>query len=463
MTGRVFDSGRPVAAMRRNVVPLGIGMAIAGLVVMLSLKALLLLCLPLLVVMLRSPVFALLVTAASTATGFLFYLNDPSAALTISIPKICGVITLFSFFVYTVRSRQRLYLGSRLLIPFIFVLASGLSLLFSPASHLSEKTFVQLCGSFSFYFLAVSIVKNQRVLRQLLVTLTIAFTLLGLYSFVQYFLPSTWTNEYDIQSAGLYQAFVDRGIKRASGFSHPGVFSFILVLLLPYIVYLYATARSARTKLLLCVCIVVCVNATLMSHTRMAFMALVVMFGLFCARRVITLHAPLLAGIPILATVYLVFFMPSTFSSRVLSFSKYMNEGSVKIRLENQRTALRLFAENPIFGVGLGNFEEANPAKRPVNKEATNMFLEVAAETGVVGILALLAMTCMLLKDSLLAEKNSAGIGATNLGTIVLISVAVSFFMSLFASNQDFREWWLFVSIPAILRNIHNAKSPRED
>ena len=445
--------------MRQVVVVTALGVLVACLCVALNVKVFAVLGVPVVALMLLNPVFALMVTVASTVTGFMMVFSGPSAIVTISLPKLSGVVTLFSLLVHNLRRRKGFYLGSRIILPVVFILASALSLAFSPASETSIKTLTQLCGSFFFYFLALNIVKRENAFKTLLIVLAAAYGFASVYSLFQYIMPSTWTDEFSQQSGGLYQAFVDRGIKRSAGFSHPGVFSFVVVMLLPYIVYLFFEAKKKAHKIGAFLGLAVCVNAVLLTHTRVAFLSLGFMFVLFWWKKVIRIQIPVFVGLGLLGIVYLYFVMPATFSERVLSVTGYLGEGSVKMRLENQANGLALFAENPVLGVGVGNFEARNDVAREVNKEATNMYLEIASETGVVGLLAALAFIGVILKDAIAAERFYPGKGGKNLGTIMLISILVAMFESLFMSSQDFRVWWLFMSFPPIIRNIRMSEA----
>lgn len=460
MNTHIADRYQPGIKLLKQIVPLAIVCVVtAFLTVAINIKVLLLLIVPLIIFMLRRPMFGLLVTAASTVTGFMFYLNELSASITISIPKIFGAITLLSLLIHNLYYKKSFYFGSRVLVPLIFILFSGLSITYSTVSASSIKTFFQLCGSFFFYFLAVNIIKDEKSFKQLILVLGLGYTLVGIFSIFQYFLPTMWTDEYIIQKGIVYQALVDRGIKRSSGFSHPGVISFILVMLTPYLIYLFCEAKNKAQNILFLLMIIVCATSIFLTHTRAAFLGLTLMFGLLIVKRIVRINMLILILAAIIGSIYMFLFLPSSFFSRVLSFSDYLQEGSVQVRLENQSNALELFWNNPIGGIGLGNFEELNPVERPWNKEVTNMLLEIAVEIGIPGLIAMLVLLGFLLKDSLKIEHFYQSFDECNIGTIIFTSILVSIFLSLFMSNQDFREWWLFISFPAVFYNIIKNKS----
>ncbi len=450
-----------------------IGLAVAGLALALAVvaaqwKSLAILGLPVALAMLRYPDVALYVTAASTVTGYAAYAGGTGNIVNLSIPKLLGVVTLGSLFINRMWFREGFYLGSRVLIPLAFLAASGISFVLAPyLDDSGQRTMVQLAGSFSFYFLVLNILDDDERVTRLLWALTLAYTLLGLYSLYQYyFVDSSWTEEFvltddgsysDAQSAG--QSFVDRGIKRSSGFSHPGVISFIITMLLPFTTYLFYTVRRIELRALLLGCIGIMSFTLVMTHTRAGFIAGGLLFLYMIWRRVVPINAPLVALGLVGGVAAVAIFVPSTFVSRVLDVGTYAGEGSVRIRVENQLAAMRFFAESPAFGIGVGRFEELNPSDRKVNREVTNMIMEIATETGLLGLVTLLVFLGMLLRDARYVERKRGPPGATNIGTMAVAAVGVALFQSLFMSNQDFREWWLFMAIVPALRNIELRKA----
>lgn len=69
-------------------------------------------------------------------------------------------------------------------------------------------------------------------------------------------------------------------------------------------------------------------------------------------------------------------------------------EGSAAERLEIAQTALRIVADNPIFGVGLGAYGGANARYNPElgRKSTHNTYLNLAAEVGIPGMLIWIAL-----------------------------------------------------------------------
>ena len=98
-----------------------------------------------------------------------------------------------------------------------------------------------------------------------------------------------------------------------------------------------------------------------------------------------------------------------SFFERARSISD-LDEISNKGRLEIWRNSISSIARRPLLGVGLGNFvtvinQEAKDAKKGAS--AHNLYLDIAAEAGVPGLLILLMMFADILRTSWLVWLNS--------------------------------------------------------
>lgn len=84
-------------------------------------------------------------------------------------------------------------------------------------------------------------------------------------------------------------------------------------------------------------------------------------------------------------------------------------EGSAAERLEIAQTALRIVADNPVFGVGLGAYGGANARYNPGlgRKSTHNTYLNLAAEVGIPGLLIWLALPVSTLLYARRARKRA--------------------------------------------------------
>jgi O-antigen ligase len=101
--------------------------------------------------------------------------------------------------------------------------------------------------------------------------------------------------------------------------------------------------------------------------------------------------------------------VPAEYFDRLLGVGKLTNvetigeadpEGSAGERWEIQKTAFAIFSDNPALGVGLGRYEEFNALYRPDLgfRDTHNTYLNLAAETGLVGLVLWIMMIVSLLR-----------------------------------------------------------------
>jgi putative inorganic carbon (HCO3(-)) transporter len=136
---------------------------------------------------------------------------------------------------------------------------------------------------------------------------------------------------------------------------------------------------------------------------------------------------------------------------------------------EDQWTvAWRIFRAHPLFGVGLGNFTVLEPRYTlepgPMTHVAIiaetpdivhNTYLQLLAETGVIGLIVFLIVVAGSLRASWLAAKRFDAVGREDYGDLaraVLIGtigmLAASFFLT---NGNNFELWILFALGPAML------------
>jgi putative inorganic carbon (hco3(-)) transporter len=87
--------------------------------------------------------------------------------------------------------------------------------------------------------------------------------------------------------------------------------------------------------------------------------------------------------------------LPSSFTARMASVfdSEQDTTGSREARKQLLREAAGAFKQNPLFGIGAGQFVNYNPdGRQEAWRETHNTFLQVAAELGLVGLFVFLAI-----------------------------------------------------------------------
>jgi len=207
-----------------------------------------------------------------------------------------------------------------------------------------------------------------------------------------------------------------RTILRAFGFfPDPHVFSFFVSLcFFCALGYLFWEKRKVW-RIAAKIAAVLMLSSALLSFSRGAYLGLIVgglFFLVVYLKRAGNLKKFLLAfaGLAIITAV--IFFGP--IKSR-LATAVDMREGSNAERIKNWQQATEIIAARPLTGVGLGNYafviEPLAPERNSIY--AHNLYLDLAAETGIVGgLLFFLIILAAYLRNLLSGETLGLGLAA---------------------------------------------------
>ena len=193
--------------------------------------------------------------------------------------------------------------------------------------------------------------------------------------------------------------FGNIGGRVTSLFSNPNILAIYLLLYFP--IPLWATflhENKGRMRVFYAITTVFCALCILLTWSRGAWLGLFLEFFLF-----LVFHSRksryMLHFLPLL--FILIPFLPSNFKSRLLSIGD-LGESSIRYRLHTWQGALQMFKHYP-FGIGVG--ERAWRAIYPrfavsgtkTVMHAHNVFLQVATEIGVVGLMAFLTLLAFVI------------------------------------------------------------------
>jgi O-antigen ligase len=162
------------------------------------------------------------------------------------------------------------------------------------------------------------------------------------------------------------------------------------------------------------------------------------------------------------ACVILVLAMPVGYADRLFTIVQTEKDttGSAKERQDELKRVTFLAVHHPIIGIGLNNYPVySNHAIR-----AHNSFLEVAAELGVLGLIAYLILIFAPLKRLKRIERETSLTGDAQSRELHLLSAGVSAAIigyvvcAVFSSAQY--QWYLYypVAYAVALKRIHDAE-----
>jgi O-antigen ligase len=151
----------------------------------------------------------------------------------------------------------------------------------------------------------------------------------------------------------------------------------------------------------------VLVVLVLLTQSRGAFIGLVVGFGIAFFRALRQQRAGLVIGLLVVCVAAVL--VPERVWDRLSGISKLTStetiadadrEGSAEQRWEIQKTAARIVADNWLLGVGPGAYRAANAVYAPEigPKDTHNTYLNVAAETGIPGLILWSALVVSVIR-----------------------------------------------------------------
>jgi O-antigen ligase len=147
---------------------------------------------------------------------------------------------------------------------------------------------------------------------------------------------------------------------------------------------------------------------------------------------------------------------PQTSTPGQPSFNTQLAEGSARERFEILNTGLSIFARNPVVGVGIGCYREANARYAPQlgERDAHNTYISLAAETGLPGLLLWLGLVGSVLAQ---VRRRRALLTADD-GTIQVMwihSAVIGFLVAgFFASYARLTVFYLFLGILWAASNV---------
>jgi putative inorganic carbon (hco3(-)) transporter len=333
------------------------------------------------------------------------------------------------------------------------------------------------------YWLVLNIIRSLPTLRRVLWGVTLTAALLASLSGYQ-----SLTGDYSRQFGGLAQRQLRHtgedkprlqkeaelraaGVvvsDRAGGpFGDPNRYAQILLVALPFALYLFQCAPSRRGRLTAGIAAAVVLCGVMLTYSRGAAIALGLLLSLLCAWRYIRwLHAGLLAIVLVGGTVTLA---PS-YAARLATIvtagtlvdpnEARDTDSAIRGRATEMLAALAVFRDHLFLGVGPGQYVPFYSQRYQLTqvtryrtlaepREAHNMFLQFGAENGVVGLAILCAMLTWLIGGLHRARRYWRGREPelSHLAAALLLSVVAYLGTSTFLHLAYERYFWFLLAM----------------
>jgi O-antigen ligase len=244
----------------------------------------------------------------------------------------------------------------------------------------------------------------------------------------------------------------------------------LMVILVPLALDRFWNERNHLLRLCAAWAFTVCALSVLFTFSRGAFLALLVALGFMVIRHP---PRPLALLITMAVAIPLMQFVPANYVHRVstvLNFlpgsdTDYRADESFKDRSSEMTVAWMLFAERPILGVGLSNYNSYYQQysrllgldPRREDRSAHSLYLELAAEGGLLGLATFGAIMWMVIRGMREARQNLRRASLPDHASMVAaFSVGLAGYLTaaIFLHDAYSRFLWLLIGIALALRQV---------
>jgi len=262
----------------------------------------------------------------------------------------------------------------------------------------------------------------------------------------------------------------------------PNLWGQVLVSSLPFVLYQLKLETRSTRKILIVFSIFTILLAMIYTSSRGAIVALVAIVP-FIAIDMKIKPTNLLIGF--LLFISLLAVLPASYSQRFQSLNVFFKpkdtaaqnqDESIVGRKAVMLTGLAMFKENPIFGVGFGNYGlhywefatdlglEANAINvdyGPKSRYAHSLYIEILSETGLIGFLTFLLFFSTLFMEMFKIRKvyNMYAIqtGWSSWATALAMSVLTFLISGIFLHGIFFRYIWILIGLAMAISSISNS------
>jgi O-antigen ligase len=298
---------------------------------------------------------------------------------------------------------------------------------------------------------------------------------MGTISVYQY-LTGTFENNYWGFAQASYEQYAGslKGYRISGPIGDPNFYAEVMVILVPLALERVLNERNRALRLIAIWALSVITLTVVFTYSRGGFVAL-------CAAVLawFILYPPRIKYLPFLFLVGLALMMliPQEYMARITSMGELISAPSIGFRTQDYSfrgrasetlAGLEMIKRNPILGVGLGNYrvnyqeyaKSIGLAITASERSAHNLYLEVAAETGLVGFTAFAALLWTMARNIISSWKRLKRAGNDRIASMVAALGASTFgyFVAAVFIHAAFpRYFWLLfgisLSLPQVVRN----------
>ena len=344
------------------------------------------------------------------------------------------------------------------------------SSLWAREPQLADEHFWEYLRSFALFLLVTHVMISKMTLRRAAWVLVLAGAFLGTLSVYQV-LTSSYGQEFGgfgrIKLAHVVGSIFQPRI--AGPLSDPNFYAQILVMLVPVALYRLWDESSLRFKAVAAYALAVILTALVFTYSRGGALALGILLLLTVFNKKVSPRSLLLG---LLFLMPLALLAPKGFEGRLGTLKQLLpgseetlvhRDSSFQERTLFMKTAGQMFLAHPFLGVGAGNYAErydeyAETVGAAVSTEEDfsrpkfphNLYLQIAAETGVAGLVlfGIIAALCLFNAGSAIRRFRDAGdFDSASIITSLALGLVGYLVTGLFLHGDYMRCFWLLVAM----------------
>lgn len=280
------------------------------------------------------------------------------------------------------------------------------SLIYAPDTSRVMEQLVIYAKDAIIAVITVLLLTSNSAFKRSLWTLLVIGIFLGSLSVWQYLTQTFYNDYWGFAMASIQSIVGETNDYRIAGpIGDPNYYAQIMAVIVPIALERVIHEKNRWLRLLAVWALVVSVFSVVLTFSRGGFLAMgVALLALLFFYRPRVYHAPLI----IFAVVGFYFITPPNYVERIFSLQEILAiSGSLRTedlalrgRISENLAGFEMLGSNPLFGVGLNNYDnlfseysqQAGLALVSTERAAHNLYLEVAAETGIVGLVAFMIL-----------------------------------------------------------------------
>ena len=352
---------------------------------------------------------------------------------------LMGVVIFVRYFIFKDEYRGWAFLAILL---GVLAFLGTLSLFYASSYGLASDTLIEYFKDAMIGIIVVMMAQRQGSLKIAVWAILSAGLLMATLSVFQQ-ITGTFSNHY----WGFARIIPDQYGNRLSGpIGDPNYFGQIMVVLLPIALDRFWNEKSILLKALGAITFFMTLATVVFTYSRGAFLAMIVAFFVMAIIRPSRIR---FAMIGLIVLIFTFQFLPASYRARMSSLLNILPssstggyvDASVQGRTSENLVAWNMFTDHPVLGVGIGNYNfyyQAYSRKlgldaRTQDRSAHNLYLEVAAERGVLGLLVFSSLIILTLRQAFVASKKFMESSRSDLSDLA-IALGISFIAYLIAA-----------------------------